>query len=283
MVTTHSEFKERVIELLDEKKLKRVDFINRLSTKMGIEYKSAEHYIYDNKRKGLPSVEAIKNIACAIDRATYRDNFEYILNLAELEETATKGSCEQMAEQTMNAFVPDDVTINGVRFVRADRVDKSSALYKIVSYVDNISTKPNNAVMQFTCKKETKLVNPYPVQSKDSQYVYEYTNYYGNEIAQDSYIVVGGNIYHEDTSHAFGYKFENNQNTISLYSLIENALNKDVPSGMVAEYIDNLQRIHKRQKMMYGAIGKGGISTNAFCWLNFIVGFYSKLYEEKFM
>jgi len=49
------------------------------------------------------------------------------------------------------------------------------------------------------------------------------------------------------------------------------------------EYIENFQRVHKRQKFLYGTIGKGGISTNAFCWLNFITGYFSELYEQKFM
>jgi len=282
IVSSNEEFKHNILELLAKKGVKKTDFIENLSAIMNIEYKSAENYIYSNSRIDLPKYSTILDIAYAIDMTTYRDNLFYILNLSEEEQTVTHENIEQKAEQTMQAFVPNDVIINGVRFVRADGVDNAPAIQKFLSGISHMPTKPNNVIMRFVCKKETKIVTPYPVQSEDASYKYEYLNNYGRENSQDGYIVVGGNIFHEDTSHAFGYRYEQNQNTISLYSLIENALDESLPSGMVAEYIENFQRVHKRQKFLYGTIGKGGISTNAFCWLNFIVGFYSKLYEQKF-
>lgn len=280
IVSSHNEFKDRVLELLNVKGVKRVDFLERLADKMCLEAKSAENYLY-GRRYEMLKFEKITDIAFAIDESTFLDNFFYILNLEEQKKKITRENCAQRAEKSLNSVVPDNVTINGVCFVRADGAGNSSiTLDKWNTSSAPHSPIPKNATMQFVCNKETSLVTPYPIQG--GEYKYEYLRHYGRERSQDNYIVVGGNIYHADSSHPFGYRLEHNQNTISLYSLIVGASEQGVPPKMIAEYIENFQRVHKRQKFLYGTIGKGGISTNAFCWLNFIAGFYSNVYEEKF-
>ena len=267
-VITNQEYKERINEILKEKGKIKADVIREMAERHRTDNKTAENHIY----RMPASFIKLTDVAYAIDPNTLKENFLYITGLSDIEEPTTLEAHAEISGDTLNVTVGKNVTINNIKISFRDDIEQASdKMVKLLTsnYTANISSK---FVMRFTCTKELHVTSAYPIPSENYRY-----RSYENVTMKDNYIVVDGNIYHEEEGHIFGYKHSQHDKPISLYGLIESVSEKNMSYEQARECIKQFQRTYQRQGAYYGTIGRSNVSINAFCWLNFTAGYLATL------
>ena len=266
---TPEEFQQRISELLKRKGKSKAEFIRQLANKRYIDEKSAENYVYG---KRMPtSFLIISDIAEAIDADTFLQNLLYIMKLSDIQKPNTHEAHVEIVGNTLNVTVGKNVAFSNIHFNRQDDIEQVTAL-KMLKDIKNVSSK---FVMRFTCTKELYTKSVYPIPSDN------YRHKYCEHISmQDNYIIIDGNIYHEDTGHIFGYKHSQHDTPISLYRLAESVSEKKMSYAQFRDCITRFQRTYQRQGAYYGTIGRNNLSINTFSWLSFNAGFLATLGEN---
>jgi len=261
--TLYREIYANIETILNQKGMTKTEFAQRASKHCKTDQRTIYNRFYG---KSAPQIEFVKLAAKTLEVSA-----DYILGLTnepEIKKNSVVNTHYDEVSKRLVIFLDNGVDINDISISRLDGLsmnNKDTRFMKFVELHSSRSGNENNVMIKFTCSKEIKISSPYAWDNNARQQ-------YRYKTIENSYVVVGGNIFQDDFDSPLDTRFCGNDDIISMYDYIENFSEFDYEQ--MKKRATRFTWLYNKQSRHYGVIGE--LSSRAFILLWYAMGYYSK-------